>query len=74
MVRHLPFERREIAKLLGISTSQLWRLRQRDRKADVPRAHYLALLYLMRQFGPEGRMHPIIEHAETYSEHNHAAP
>jgi hypothetical protein len=73
MVQTLPFERREVAKLLGISPSQLWRLRQEDREADVPRAHYLALLYLMRLFGPEGRMHPIIEHAETYSAHNHQA-
>jgi DNA-directed RNA polymerase specialized sigma subunit len=73
MVSDLPLECREIARLLGISPSQLWRLRQDTRDADVPRSHFLALRYLMHVYGPEGRMHSIIEHANTYAEHNHTS-
>lgn len=67
LVKDVTLKHREVARMLGIDTSTLYRYMDGERDLDVPRHHYLAALYIHELYKKDEEPEDCRRHIETYA-------
>jgi len=67
LLKEVTLSPTEVAHMLGIDRSTLYRYTQDDRELDVPRHHYLALLYIHHLYGRGAEPQACRQHIEVYA-------
>jgi hypothetical protein len=68
VLERITLEVQEVARMLGIDTSTLYRYTLPDRTLDVPRHHFLAALYLDHLYGRGAMPAEVAGHVDVFTE------